>query len=276
MYEVERNVIYGMYSGLALLMDVYRPEKPNGIGLIHICGSGWAAPLSLDARPLKESEHVKLEGIPLVEAGYTLFTINHRATPRFHFPDAVHDAQRAVRFVRHHASDYNVASDRLGAIGGSSGGHLVCMLGLYPDDGDIETDSQIDGLSAKVQAVVARAPAVDFLSYRPGGFFPFLNVSTSPEANVGTPENRIARAASPIYQVDKATCPFLVFHGDADSTIPFEASERFVKALRDSGTEVDFIPVPNADHGPALPGAPDDFAMVNHSLPFLDRHLLRQ
>jgi hypothetical protein len=30
-----------MYSGLALLMDVYYPEKPNGYGVIFISGSGW-------------------------------------------------------------------------------------------------------------------------------------------------------------------------------------------------------------------------------------------
>ena len=34
--KVDRNVIFGMYSGLALLMDVYYPEKPNGYGIIHI------------------------------------------------------------------------------------------------------------------------------------------------------------------------------------------------------------------------------------------------
>ena len=28
--RVDSNVVYGMYSGLALLMDVYYPEKPNG------------------------------------------------------------------------------------------------------------------------------------------------------------------------------------------------------------------------------------------------------
>jgi acetyl esterase/lipase len=273
MYDVERNIVYGMYSGLALLMDVYRPEAPNGIGLIHICGSGFRAPLSLDARPLKESVHVELEGIPLVEAGYTLFTINHRAVPRFHFPDAVHDAQRAVRFVRYHASDYGVAPDRLGAVGGSSGGHLVCMLGVLPGCGDVDSDSEIDRLSASVQAVVARAPVVDFLTFRPGEFAPFLNVYSSPEA-AGTAEHSIAREASPLHQVHKSTCPFLLIHGTADSTIPFEASERFVVALRDSGTEVDFVPVPGADHGPGLPGAADDFAMVDHSRPFLDRHLL--
>ena len=96
--QVETSVVYGMISGLALLMDVYRPDAPNGLGLIHISGSGWTAPLGLDARPLKESAHVQIEGRPLLEAGYTLFTINHRATPRFAYPDPVLDAQRAVRW----------------------------------------------------------------------------------------------------------------------------------------------------------------------------------
>ena len=35
----------------------------------------------------------------LSAAGYTTFVITHRAAPRFHFPDAVEDAQRAVRYV---------------------------------------------------------------------------------------------------------------------------------------------------------------------------------
>lgn len=33
--RVDRNVVYGMYSGLALLMDVHHPAKPNGRGVIY-------------------------------------------------------------------------------------------------------------------------------------------------------------------------------------------------------------------------------------------------
>ena len=40
-FTVEQNHIYAMRSGLALVMDVYRPEKSNGIGIIFISGSGW-------------------------------------------------------------------------------------------------------------------------------------------------------------------------------------------------------------------------------------------
>ena len=48
-HRVEKNVVYGMYSGLALLMDIHHPDKPNGYGVIHISGSGWTAPLGMDA-----------------------------------------------------------------------------------------------------------------------------------------------------------------------------------------------------------------------------------
>jgi len=43
---VESNVIYGMYSGLALLLDVHPPETPNGYGIVLVVGSGWTAPLA--------------------------------------------------------------------------------------------------------------------------------------------------------------------------------------------------------------------------------------
>jgi hypothetical protein len=39
--RVESNVIYGMHSGLALLMDVHYAETPNGYGIVFIPGSGW-------------------------------------------------------------------------------------------------------------------------------------------------------------------------------------------------------------------------------------------
>jgi hypothetical protein len=49
------NVVYGMYSGLALLMDVHYPDKPNRYGIVFIPGSGWTAPLAFDAPPLKDN-----------------------------------------------------------------------------------------------------------------------------------------------------------------------------------------------------------------------------
>ena len=41
--RVDSNVIIGMYSGLAQLMDVHHPANPNGYGIVVIPGSGWTA-----------------------------------------------------------------------------------------------------------------------------------------------------------------------------------------------------------------------------------------
>ena len=155
--RIESNVLYGMYSGLALLMDVHHPEKPNGYGVIFISGSGWHAPQEYNAEPLKQGSQARQYGPRLTAAGYTVFSISHRAAPRFRYPAAVEDAQRAVRFVRHNAARFNVRADRIGAVGGSSGGHLVESLGVLDGAGIKDDPDPVNRESAKAQCVVARA-----------------------------------------------------------------------------------------------------------------------
>ena len=162
--RVENNVVYGMYSGLALLMDVYRPAQPNGIAIVAIQGSGWYSPMRYDAAQLKAGREVIRHAERFAAAGYTVFAINHRQAPRFRYPAPIEDAQRAVRFVRFHASDYGITSDRIGAWGSSSGGHLVELLGTMDGKGDASDSDPVNRLSAKVQAVVALFAPADMSS----------------------------------------------------------------------------------------------------------------
>jgi acetyl esterase/lipase len=104
----ERGVVYGMYSGLALLMDIYRPQTPNGVGIVYVPGSGFHTPLGYDAQPI--TRYINPYVPAFTRAGYTVFVINHRSAPRFRYPAAVEDVQRAVRFVRHHAARYGIAT----------------------------------------------------------------------------------------------------------------------------------------------------------------------
>ncbi len=41
------------------------------------------------------------------------------------------DAQRALRMVRYHAKDFNIAKDKIGVIGFSAAGHLASTLGTH-------------------------------------------------------------------------------------------------------------------------------------------------
>jgi len=269
--RVESNVIYGMYSGLALLMDVHYPETPNGYGVIFISGSGWSASQEYNAEPLKQGEQVSIYGPKLTAAGYTVFSISHRAAPRFHYPAQVEDTERAVRFVRHNAARFHVRPDRIGAVGGSSGGHLVECLGVMGDSIADDPDP-VNRESAKVQCVVARAAPAALAR---------MNVTNlmgmpRPDPKVrNTVEDRAYRAASPITYVSPSSAPMLLIHGDADKTVPFEQSELMEKALKAAGVPVRLLRIPGGDHGPTFPGAKNPPDYMGEMIRWLDQYLKR-
>lgn len=252
--RIDRNVVYGMYSGLAMLLDVYYPEHPNGYGVIHVSGSGWTRPLSLDATMLNHQDHVKLEGQALVDAGYTLFSVNHRAVPRFVYPAAVEDVQRAVRFIRFHADEFGINAERMGAIGGSSGGHLVSMLGTLDGNEMLLDETPVNRMSAKVQCVIARAAPTNFLSDNPVGES-FIDVRGRELKDSLTMEYKRAKEASPIYHITTDDPPFLLVHGDNDEIVPFGLSEDMYKKLQEVGVATKLIRIEGAGHGPSFPGA---------------------
>ena len=248
--QVDRNVIYGMYSGFALLMDVHRPEKPNGYGVIFIAGSGWHAPLGYDARPIKETQ-IDLWGPPLLAAGYTVFSINHRAAPRFHYPAAVEDVQRAVRYIRHHAKTYGIDPDRLGGLGGSSGGHLMGLVSTLGAPGDPSDPDPVNREPATIQAVVLRAPLVDLpkMVTVPAGVALVVSFLGVPLGDNVPTSKALWTRASPQTHVSPRTPPTLLLHGDADDLVPFAQSAGYEAALRAVDVPTKLITVPGGKHG---------------------------
>jgi acetyl esterase/lipase len=268
--RIESNVLYGMYSGLALLMDVYYPEKPNGYGVIFISGSGWRASQEYNAEPLKQGGQAQLYGPRLTAAGYTVFSISHRAAPRFRYPAQVEDAQRAVRFVRHNAARFNVRADRIGAVGGSSGGHLVESLGVLDGAGIKDDPDPINRESAKVQCVVARAAPADLARMT---VTEFMGMSPPDPKARNTVEDRAYRAASPIQHVSPDSAPILLIHGDADKSVPFEQSEMMERALRAAGVPTHLLRIPGGGHGPTFAGATNPPDYMGEMVRWLDRYL---
>jgi len=264
--KIDRNVVFGMYSGLALLMDVYYPKNPNGYGIIHISGSGWSKPLSYDTKMLNHQGHVKLEGEMFVEAGYTLFSVNHRAAPRFVYPDAVEDVQRAVRFIRYHAHKFGINPDRIGAVGGSSGGHLASLLGVLDGNEILADDTPINRMSAKVQCVIARAAPTDFINASIGESF--LNVKV--KKNPSTIEYKLAQMASPIYHISVDDPPFLLIHGDQDPIVPYVLSENMHKKLLEMNVGSNLITVEGGVHGPGVINSPE---VREKMVQWMDKHL---
>jgi acetyl esterase/lipase len=276
--RTERNVVYGMYSGLALLMDVHYPNTPNGFGVVFVAGSGWRTPLAYNAFHLKEAVgQFSLWGPPLLRAGYTVFAINHRAAPRFQYPAALEDVQRAVRFVRFNARRFGIDRNRVGGVGGSSGAHLIALAGLRASPGIRNDPDSVNRQAATFQAVVLRAGPMDLrlLNTNVGGaaVTAFLG-----RAFDGTPENQTLFAeASPIRHVSRSAPPALIVHGDADDTVPFEQAVAMEARLRGAGVPVKLIRVNRGTHAPTFTNNARPHRQLpqtmNEMVGWLDRYL---
>ena len=269
--RVEKNVLVGMVSGLALLMDVHHPQNPNGFGIIHVSGSGWTRPLSFDAQPLSESQ-VEIFGAPLVEKGYTVFSLNHRAVPKFQFPDPFLDIQRAVRYVRYNAEKYGIDPDRIGAVGGSSGGHLISLLATLGEEGNPEDPDPINRESSRVQTVVARAAPFD-LTKMGHSLNLSLLLGTRLVDDIRSQETRRYIDASPVTYLSSDDPPMLLIHGDKDKIVPYEQSLNFLSKLRQEGIASKLITIPGAGHGPSFPGAINPPNYIEEMVTWFDEHL---
>jgi acetyl esterase/lipase len=263
--RVERDIVYGMHSGTALLLDIHYPSVPNGLAIVFVPGSGWTAnpAVSMPGRKIVAPEFgdVGLKDLgdqvpiwvpPLTTAGYTLFVINHRATPGFHYPAPLQDVQRAIRFVRYHASTYRIDAARIGAMGGSSGGHLIALTATLDGGGREDDPDPINQLSAKVQAAVLRAAPTDLTTFRSNVALPALFGLASFPAKVAktSPLGKRLADASPLMHVSPDDPPMLLICGDADDI--YQQNVTFVAALQTHRVPSRLLTIPGGIHGPAF------------------------
>lgn len=273
----ESNVIYGMHSGLALLMDVSYPNHPNGLAIVYIGGTGWHLPLAFSGIGQKDRRFAP-DHEALLAAGYTVFRINHRAAPRFRHPAALHDIQRAVRFIRFHAERFGIEPDRIGGWGFSSGAHLVALLGVLDGQGDPDDPDPVNRESAKLQCVVAGALPADLTSVDGALASVVSSFLGAPTISLGPLlEDRLtiefAREASPIHHVSADDAPFLLEHGDADEIVPFAHSLAMERALQIAGVAVELRRVEGGDHGGPRFAAQNPGDRYEAIIGWFDRHL---
>ena len=246
--RVDKNVVYGMYSGMALLLDVHYPEQSNGYGVVFVAGSGWRAPLTYDGPGLKDRE-LDTSVLPLARAGYTVFTISHRATPRFQNPAPLEDVQRAVRFVRNHAKEYGIDPSRIGGVGGSSGAHLVGLTAMIGAPGVSDDRDPVEREPATLQCLVLRAAPSDLRAMAGGDGVVLMALFMGIPPGNSPPVRKAYTEASPIAHVSRLAPPVLLIHGDADKTVPYAQSVAMEKALRAADVPVKLVTIPGGAHG---------------------------
>ncbi len=236
--QIMPDLIYGHKDGLAMTLDVMKPERANGAAILYMVSGGWVSRWTPPEELAQRFQY-------LFEKGFTVIPIRHGSSPRYFVPDAVSDVRRAVRFVRFNAKKWGIDPNRLGVHGGSAGGHLSLMIGNASDNGDPNDPEPFMHESDRVASVVAYYPPVDLrtmargkVAATEGQRFPALNFEKEKAADI-----------SPILFVTPDDPPTLLIHGDADTTVNISHSQRMIKALQENGIKSDFITLPGAGHG---------------------------
>ena len=263
-----QRVAYGQRHGHELSYDVVQPENPNGLGVLLMVSGGWKSGTN-SFRPWMTA--------PLLRRGYTVLAVYHVSQPEATVAEIFEDVSRAVRHIRHHARDHGIDTKRLGVTGGSAGGHLSLLLATRGGPGPANTPDPVDRESCAVQAVAIFYPVTDLLdlgnsteNLRDGGPPKSFIQAFRPQPNGPTNWVDIGKPLSPLFHLHPQTPPTLIYHGDADTLVPLDQSQRYQARAREIGRTVELVVHPGGKHG-WLTMLWD----IHHFADWFDQHLSR-
>ena len=240
---IERDVVYGDAGGRPLKLDLALPkaasDKPRPL-VVFIHGGGW--------RNGDKAGGVS-RVVPFVATGnYVGASVGYRLSGEAIWPAQIHDCKAAIRWLRANAGKYGIDPERIGVWGSSAGGHLVNLLGTSGDVKELEGECGSPDVSSRVQCVVPFCGPANFLA--PKRFEGGRSPSAVDLLLGGTIEDKqdLAKQASPLTYVSRDDPPFLVVHGTADNTVPFEQAETFSAALRQAGVDVTLVKIIGGGH----------------------------
>ena len=236
----ERDIVYSQVGG-RVQMDVVRPREGTGPFPAVVCvhGGGFRAGTRLGYLPL---------AFQLAQKGYVAATVSYRLSPMAQFPAHVHDVKAAVRFLRAKANRFQIDPDRIGATGGSAGGHLVLFLGLTADVDEFEGSGPHQDQSSAVQAVVNFYGPTDFTtSYgKSVDAAEVLPLFLGGDLEHARP---LHIKASPLNWVTPNAAPTLTIHGTEDDYVAHEHAQWLTERLEAAGVETELLTLDGAGHG---------------------------
>ena len=223
-HGVERNVVYGMYSGLGLLLDVHRPAKPNGFGVVFISGSGWqAAPeYGADAAQGTADRPVGTAAARRRIHRVRASTIAPRRASTTRRRSRTCSARSASCVPREGLRHRSRASRRRRRIVGRAPRRARRACWRRPAIRPMPI--AVNRESAALQAIVLRAAVARPARRRHGRGHRVRRLVHGGPAVAGASAAAAYAAASPITHVTDQSPPTLLIHGDADMLVPLRQS----------------------------------------------------
>lgn len=177
------------------------------------------------------------------DIGITAFVVEYRTAPYSH-PAEISDAQRAIRYVRHHADEYGIDRDKIAIMGFSAGGHLAGSASVHYDKEMYEPTDEIDRESAKPNLSILCYPVIDMGEYRHDGSK--INL-------IGRrPTESMKEFMSLHKQVNSETPEAFIWHTSSDDGVPVANSLLYAQALSRENINFEMHIYPLGEHGLGL------------------------
>jgi len=203
----------------------------------------------------------------LVNHGYAVLAVNNRGSSGygktfFHMDDRRHgdvDLKDVVHGRRYLEGLDWIDGSRVGIVGGSYGGYMVCAaLAFEPQAFDVGID--IFGVTNWVRTLESIPPW--WASFRDSLY-----------AELGDPktDRERLRRISPLFHARNIKKPLLVVQGKNDPRVLQVESDEMVKAVRDNGVPVEYVVFPDEGHG--FRKKENRITAAEAYLKFLDRYL---
>lgn len=141
------DVPYGPHPRNVLDFWKAKGEGPRPL-LVYIHGGGWTSG--------DKKQDVKIFH-PFLDKGISYAAINYRLTPGSPLPAPVHDAARAIQFIKSKAKEWNINEKRIALTGGSAGACTSMWILLHDDLADPNATDPILRQSTRVAAAAVSA-----------------------------------------------------------------------------------------------------------------------
>lgn len=226
--------VYKKAGGRELKLTVVNPpdwkaadQRP---AMVFFHGGGWVG--GKPTQFTQHSDYLSTRGLVCIQVEYRLIPKGDKGPPL----NAVHDAKSAMRWVRGHAAELGIDPNRIGAGGGSAGGHLAAFVGMVEGLDDPQDDLKI---SPKANALALFNPVFD----------------NGPDQGWG--HERVKedyKAYSPAHNITPDDPPAIIFLGTQDKLIPVAVVERFKGNMEKAGVRCEAHFYEGQGHGFFNPG----------------------
>lgn len=226
--EPTRKIAYKKVGERELQLHVFEPDGLSQDDrrpcFVTIHGGGWAGGEPRRMYPL--ADHYAKLGLVGISVEYRLL----RQDPMNTVFDCVKDGRSAIRYIRSHAQEFGIDTDKIIVNGASAGGHVAVSTALFDDVNDAADNIEV---SCSPNAMVL--------------FYPVIDTSKDGYGNAKIGERW--QELSPVHNVRADLPPTLLFHGTGDTVTPFVGAKGFCDAMQKAGNRCELDSNEGGQHG---------------------------